>query len=50
MCKRCDVVMNIRTIGFPGGCNPIPLNYAIENGKMVFLLEDIIAGESEFKF
>ena len=50
VCKRCDVVMNIRTIGFPGGCNPIPLNYAIENGKMVFLLEDIIAGESEFKF
>lgn len=50
VCKRCDVVMNIRTIGFPGGCNPIPLNYAIENGKMVFLLEDILAGEAEFKF
>ena len=50
VCKRCDVVMNIRTIGFPGGCNPIPLDYAIEEGKMVFRLEDILAGESEFKF
>ena len=50
VCKRCDVVMNIRTIGFPGGCNPIPLNYTIEDGNMVFLLEDILAGEAEFKF
>ena len=50
VCKRCDVVMNIRTIGFKGGCNPIPLDYTIENGKMVFRLEDILAGESEFRF
>ncbi|MBR2824403.1 MAG: DUF2318 domain-containing protein [Clostridia bacterium] len=50
VCKRCDVVMNIRTIGFKGGCNPIPLDYTIEDGKMVFQLEDIIAGESEFRF
>ena len=50
VCKRCDVVMNINTIGFKGGCNPIPLNYSIDNGRMVFQLEDILAGESEFKF
>ena len=50
VCRRCDVVMNIRTIGFKGGCNPIPLDYTIENGKMVFRLEDILAGESEFRF
>ena len=23
VCKRCDVVMNINTIGFKGGCNQI---------------------------
>ena len=50
VCKRCDVVMNINTIGFKGGCNPIPLAYTIEDGRMVFRLEDIIAGEAEFKF
>ena len=50
VCKRCDVVMNINTIGFKGGCNPIPLAYTIENGKMIFRLEDIIAGETEFRF
>ena len=50
VCKRCDVVMNINTIGFKGGCNPIPLAYSIEEGKMVFQLEDILAGEVEFKY
>jgi uncharacterized membrane protein len=25
VCKLCDVVMNKATIGFRGGCNPIPL-------------------------
>ncbi len=49
ICKRCDVVMNINTIGFKGGCNPIPLAYETEDGNLVFYLEDLIAGEKEFK-
>ena len=49
ICKRCDVVMNINTIGFKGGCNPIPLPYEVQDGNLVFLLEDLIAGEKEFK-
>ena len=49
ICKRCDVVMNINTIGFKGGCNPIPLSYEADNGSLIFSLEDIIAGEKEFK-
>ena len=49
ICKRCDVVMNINTIGFKGGCNPIPLSYETQDGNLVFLLEDLIAGEREFK-
>ena len=49
VCKRCDVVMNINTIGFKGGCNPIPLNYSIESGAIVFEMKDILAAESEFK-
>ena len=49
VCKRCDVVMNINTIGFMGGCNPIPLNYSIDNGYMAFELADIEAGAKEFK-
>ena len=49
ICKRCDVVMNINTIGFKGGCNPIPLNYEVDGGHLVFDLADILAGEKEFR-
>ena len=49
ICKRCDVVMNINTIGFKGGCNPIPLSYEVKDGSLVFKLSDIIAGEKEFR-
>ena len=35
VCKRCDVVMNKATIGFKGGCNPIPFEYKIENSKII---------------
>ena len=49
VCRRCDVVMNINTIGFKGGCNPIPLSYEVEDGNLVFAMADILAGEREFK-
>jgi hypothetical protein len=42
VCKMCDVVMNKQTIGFPGGCNPIPLEFTVEGGVLtveVSLLE-----------
>ena len=32
ICKLCDVIMNKQTIGMPGGCNPIPLEYKVESG------------------
>lgn len=49
VCRRCDVVMNTNTIGFKGGCNPIPLKYEVEGGNLVFSMADLIAGEREFK-
>ena len=49
ICRRCDVVMNINTIGFKGGCNPIPMPYEVKDGNLVFKLSDIIAGEKEFR-
>lgn len=41
VCRLCDVVMNKSTIGFPGGCNPIPLAFALEGGNMVIRVEDL---------
>ena len=49
ICKRCDVVMNINTIGFKGGCNPIPLSYEVTDGNLVFRVKDLENGEKEFK-
>ena len=34
ICKLCDVQMNKATIGTKGGCNPIPVEYKIEDGKL----------------
>ena len=34
ICKLCDVQMNKATIGTRGGCNPIPIEYRIEEGNL----------------
>ncbi len=49
VCKRCDVVMNKATIGFKGGCNPIPFPYVIENEKIYIKLEDLEREEKRFR-
>ena len=48
VCILCDVVMNKATIGFAGGCNPVPFPFAIEEGTMVIDIEDLEAEESRF--
>lgn len=48
VCILCDVVMNISTIGFPGGCNPVPLKYSIAEGKMVIETSDLEAEVRRF--
>ncbi|WP_406676789.1 Fe-S-containing protein [Neomoorella carbonis] len=35
VCKRCDVVINTPTVGYKGGCNPIPFEYRIASGQLV---------------
>lgn len=49
VCKLCDVVMNRSTIGFKGGCNPVPLNYSIENNQMVIQQADLDVEQSRFE-
>nr|WP_203233917.1 DUF2318 domain-containing protein [Actinomyces sp. 565] len=34
ICKRCDVAINPATIGFKGGCNPIPIDFAVADGTV----------------
>ena len=49
VCKLCDVVMNINTIGFKGGCNPIVIDYRIENGQIIVPVSTLLEHEKEFK-
>ncbi len=49
VCNLCDVVMNINTIGFKGGCNPIVIPYTIENGKILVPVDGLTEFEKEFK-
>ena len=49
VCKLCDVVMNISTIGFKGGCNPIVIPYEIENGEIIVPVDGLVEYEHEFR-
>lgn len=41
VCKLCDVVMNKGTIGFAGGCNPIPLPFSVTDGYLCVDVNDL---------
>lgn len=49
VCKRCDVVMNINTIGFKGGCNPIVIDYEVKDGRIIVPIEGLVLHERKFK-
>jgi uncharacterized membrane protein len=49
VCRLCDVVMNISTIGFKGGCNPVPLAYTMRDGNMIIQTADLEAERLRFK-
>lgn len=48
VCKRCDVVMNKATIGFKGGCNPVPFPYVVKDGKIVIQKADLQKEKDRF--
>ncbi len=49
VCKLCDVVMNKGTIGFAGGCNPIPIPFLVHDGKIKVDMKDLDDNEHIFK-
>lgn len=49
ICKLCDVVMNINTIGYKGGCNPIPLPYDVKDGAIVINANDLLVEKRRFR-
>mgnify|MGYP003571303951 CR=1 FL=1 len=51
VCRKCDVVMNVNTIGFKGGCNPIVIDFAVdfEQGYIIVPTATLIDNQTEFK-
>ena len=49
VCKLCDVVMNINTIGFKGGCNPIPIKYKVADGYIIVPISTLVEHEKDFR-
>jgi uncharacterized membrane protein len=41
ICRLCDVIINLATIGFKGGCNPIPLDHTVTAGTLQIALADL---------
>jgi uncharacterized membrane protein len=48
ICYLCDVVMNKSTIGFAGGCNPVPLKFILHEGNIVIRTSDLEAEAHRF--
>ncbi|MBT1167033.1 DUF2318 domain-containing protein [Bifidobacterium simiarum] len=49
ICKKCEVAINLATIGFKGGCNPVPFPYKVANGKITIQTADLDALSVHFK-
>lgn len=49
VCKNCDVVINIPTIGIPGGCNPVPLNHTVSGKTLVIAVSDLEGAKQKFR-
>jgi uncharacterized membrane protein len=49
ICRLCDVVMNRSTIGFKGGCNPVPLSYTNRSGNMIIAVTNLENERHRFK-
>lgn len=49
ICKLCEVMMNKATIGMRGGCNPVPLEYKVENGQVSIAQTNLEQERKRFK-
>lgn len=47
ICKKCDVAMNIATIGFKGGCNPIPIDFT-NDGTTISVQTSVLDANSSY--
>jgi len=49
ICRNCAAAINVPTIGLPGGCNPVHINYRVEGGAVVFSEGALTVGAKVFQ-
>lgn len=49
VCKKCNVVMNKTTIGMKGGCNPIIIDYDIDENGITVPVSEMVNNQNKFK-
>ncbi|TDT57261.1 Fe-S-containing protein [Fonticella tunisiensis] len=48
ICKNCNAPIPMTTIGYPGGCNPIPIKTEVVNNNIVVKVGDLAASKNVF--
>ncbi|EAI4298482.1 DUF2318 domain-containing protein [Campylobacter lari] len=48
ICISCNVRIFLPSVGKAGGCNPIPMKYKFENGKVIIPFSEILDGVNFF--
>jgi high-affinity iron transporter len=48
ICRNCGAAINASTIGVLGGCNPVHVDYRVENGAVIFSENALAAGAKIF--
>jgi len=49
ICKNCSSAINIPTIGQPGGCNPVPLEFKVEGDQVIIAAGKLVPGSRLFR-
>lgn len=49
VCKKCNVIMNRTTIGMKGGCNPIIIDYDIDENNITVPVSEMVKNQDKFK-
>ena len=49
VCKKCNVIMNRTTIGMKGGCNPIIIDYDMDENTITVPVSEMVKNQKVFK-
>ena len=49
VCKKCNVIMNRTTIGMKGGCNPIIIDYDMDENAITVPVSEMVKNQKIFK-